>query len=319
MPMPMNFARTGLLLAVLTGILVAMGGVVGGRAGMLFALVVAAAMNLFSYWRSDSLVLGMYGAEEVDARSGGEYYRIVADLVARAGLPMPRVYVMHNPQPNAFATGRNPDHAAVCASTGLLEMLNAQEVRGVLAHELAHIKNRDTLTMAVAATIGGAISMLAQYLKFGALFGGQRNNNSLGWIGALAAMIIAPLAAMLVQMAVSRSREYQADRLGAMICGQPLWLASALGKIEGYAHQIRNEPAEAAPATAHLFIINPLSGEGMDNLFSTHPNTENRIAELERLAAEIGANSASRRDAPSQPSSGPWGRGSSTGPRGPWG
>jgi heat shock protein HtpX len=318
-PMPMNFARTGLLLAVLTGILVAMGGVVGGRGGMLIALVVAAAINLFSYWRSDALVLGMYGAEEVDARSGGEYYRIVADLTARAGLPMPRVYVMHNPQPNAFATGRNPDHAAVCASTGLLEMLNAQEISGVLAHELAHIKNRDTLTMAVAATIGGAISMLAQYLQFGALFGGQRNNNSLGWIGALVAMLIAPLAALLVQMAISRSREYQADQLGAMICGRPLWLASALGKIEGYAHQIRNEPAEAAPATAHLFIINPLSGEGMDNLFSTHPNTENRIAELERLAAEMGANSPSGQNAPSQPSSGPWGRGSSTGSRGPWG
>jgi heat shock protein HtpX len=287
---------------------------------MLFALVVAAAINLFSYWRSDKLVLGMYGAEEVDARSGGEYYRIVADLVARAGLPMPRVYVMHNPQPNAFATGRNPEHAAVCASTGLLEMLNAQEVSGVLAHELAHIKNRDTLTMAVAATIGGAISMLAQYLQFGALFGGHRgNNNSIGWIGALVAMIVAPLAAMLVQMAISRSREYQADRLGAMICGQPLWLASALGKIEGYAQQIRNEPAEAAPATAHLFIINPLSGEGMDNLFSTHPNTENRIAELERLAAEMGATSASARGAASQRPSGPSGRGSSAGPRGPWG
>ena len=203
--MPMNFARTGLLLAVLTGILVAMGGVVAGRGGMLIALVIAAGINLFSYWRSDTLVLGMYGAEEVDARSGGEYYKIVADLVARAGLPMPRVYVMHNPQPNAFATGRNPEHAAVCASTGLLEMLNAQEVSGVLAHELAHIKNRDTLTMAIAATIGGAISMLAQYLQFGALFGGHRDNNSLGWIGALVAMIVAPFAAMLVQMAVSRS------------------------------------------------------------------------------------------------------------------
>jgi heat shock protein HtpX len=314
--MPMNFARTGLLLAVLTGILVALGGVVGGRVGMLIALVVAAGINLFSYWRSDTLVLSVYGAEEVDARSGGEYYRIVADLAARAGLPMPRVYVMHNPQPNAFATGRNPEHAAVCASSGLLEMLNAQEVSGVLAHELAHIKNRDTLTMAIAATIGGAISMLAQYLQFGALFGGHRDNNSgIGWIGALVAMIVAPLAAMLVQMAISRSREYQADRLGAMICAQPLWLASALGKIEGYAHQIRNEPAEAAPATAHLFIINPLSGEGMDNLFSTHPNTENRIAELEKLAAEMGMSAASTRGT-SQPASGPWGRGSS---QGPWG
>jgi heat shock protein HtpX len=315
--MPMNFAKTGLLLAVLTGILVAMGGVIGGQAGMVIALVIAAGINLFSYWRSDKMVLGMYGAEEVDARSGGEYYRIVAELAGRAGLPMPRVYVMNNPQPNAFATGRNPEHAAVCASTGLLEMLSPQEVAGVMAHELAHVKNYDTLTMAVAATIGGAVSMLAQYMQFGALFGGHRGNNSgIGWIGALVAMIVAPLAAMLVQMAISRSREYQADRLGAMICGEPLALASALGKIEGYAHQIRNEPAEAAPATAHLFIINPLSGEGMDNLFSTHPNTENRIAELERLAAEMGP---SGRGSARTAASGPWSRSSSAGSRGPWG
>ena len=219
---------------------------------------------------------------------------------------MPRVYVMNNPQPNAFATGRNPANAAVCASTGLLEMLSPDEVAGVMAHELAHVKNYDTLTMAVAATIGGAISMLAQYLQFGALFGGHRDNNNggIGWIGALVAMIVAPLAAMLVQMAISRSREYQADRMGAMICGDPLALASALQKIEGYAHQIRNEPAEAAPATAHLFIINPLTGEGMDNLFSTHPNTENRIAELEKLAAEMGA--TGRQRAPGA-ASGPWG------------
>jgi heat shock protein HtpX len=292
----MNFARTGLLLAILTGILVAMGGVVGGTGGMVIALVIAAGINLFSYWRSDKMVLGMYGAEEVDERSGGEYYRIVAGLAGRAGLPMPRVYVMNNPQPNAFATGRNPEHAAVCASTGLLEMLSPEEVSGVLAHELAHVKNYDTLTMAVAATIGGAVSMLAQYLQFGALFGGHRdNNNGIGWIGALVAMIVAPLAAMLVQMAISRSREYQADRLGAMICGNPLALASALQKIEGAAHQTRNEPGEAAPATAHLFIINPLTGEGMDNLFSTHPNTENRIAELEKLAAEIGTTGAGAR------------------------
>ena len=315
--MPMNFARTGLLLAVLTGILVAMGGVVGGRGGMFIALIIAAGINLFSYWRSDKMVLGMYGAEEVDARSGGEYYRIVRDLAARAGLPMPRVYVMHNAQPNAFATGRNPENAAVCASTGLLEMLNSEEVSGVLAHELAHIKNRDTLTMTIAATIGGAISMLAQYLQFGALFGGHRDNNSsVGWIGALVAMIVAPLAAMLVQMAISRSREYQADRLGAMICGQPLWLASALGKIEGYAHEIRNEPAEAAPATAHLFIINPLSGARMDNLFGTHPATENRIAALQDIAARMGqSRNATAEPRPSRQSSGPWG----SARRGPWG
>ena len=288
--MPMNYAKTGLLLAFLTGIFVAMGGLIGGTTGMVIALVLAAGMNLFSLWQSDKMVLRMYGAEEVDARSGGDYYRIVQELARRAELPMPRVYVMNNPQPNAFATGRNPQNAAVCASTGLLEALTPDEVAGVMAHELAHVKNYDTLTMAVAATIGGAISMLAQYLQFGALFGGHRDNNGggIGWIGALVAMIVAPLAAMMVQMAISRSREYQADRMGGMISGSPLSLASALRKIEGYAHQIRNEPAEAAPATAHLFIINPLTGEGMDNLFSTHPNTENRIAALERLAQEMG-------------------------------
>jgi heat shock protein HtpX len=321
--MPINYAKTGILLAVLTGILVAMGGLVGGTTGMVIALAVAAAMNLFSLWQSDKMVLRMYGAEEVDANSGGQYYDIVRDLAARADLPMPRVYVMNNPQPNAFATGRNPQNAAVCASTGLLEMLSPEEVAGVMAHELAHVKNYDTLTMAVAATIGGAISMLAQYLQFGALFGGNRdNNNPLGWIGVLVAIIVAPLAAMLVQMAVSRSREYQADRLGGMIVGNPLWLASALRKIESYARGIRNEPAEAAPATAHLFIINPLTGEGMDSLFSTHPNTENRIAALERLAAELGpgtsrlsSSSGAYRSAPS----GPWGGGASGRSSGPWG
>jgi heat shock protein HtpX len=289
---------------------------------MLIAVLIALGMNAFSLWQSDKMVLRMYGAEEVDARSGGEYYRLVQDLARRAELPMPRVYVMNNPQPNAFATGRNPANAAVCASTGIIETLSREELAGVMAHELAHIKNYDTLTMAVAATIGGAISMLAQYLQFGALFGGHRdNNNPMGWIGIIVAIIVAPLAAMLVQMAISRSREYQADRMGGAIAGNPLWLASALEKIEGYAHQIRNEPAEAAPATAHLFIINPLTGEGMDNLFSTHPNTANRIAELERQAAEMGVTQRPRpayRDEPSS-ASGPWGGGSSASPRGPWG
>ncbi len=324
--MPMNYAKTGLLLAVLTGIFVAMGGLVGGTTGMVIAFVIAAGMNMFSLWQSDKMVLRMYGAQEVDAQSGGEYYAIVRDLAARAQLPMPRVYIMNNPQPNAFATGRNPQNAAVCASTGLLEALSPEEVAGVMAHELAHVKNYDTMTMAVAATIGGAISMLAQYLQFGALFGGNRNNNSVGWIGMLVAIIVAPMAAMLVQMAVSRSREYQADRMGGQICGNPRWLASALQKIEGFARGIRNEPAEAAPATAHLFIINPLTGEGMDNLFSTHPNTANRIAALERLAAEmgpgpsrIGTRSAAYDRGPSSPS-GPWGGGgAASGPRGPWG
>jgi len=317
--MPTNFAKTALLLAVLTGILVAMGGLVGGATGAAIALVVAAAMNLFSLWQSDKLVLRMYGAEEVDEHSGGEFYAIVRDLAQRAGLPMPRVYIMNNPQPNAFATGRNPQNAAVCASTGLIEMLSPEEVAGVMAHELAHVKNYDTLTMAVAATIGGAVSMLAQFLQFGALFGGNReNNNPLGWIGVLVAIIVAPLAAMLVQMAVSRSREYQADRVGGLTSGNPLSLASALRKIEHYARAIPNEQAEAAPGTAHLFIINPLTGQGMDNLFSTHPNTENRIAELEKLAAEMGVSASAHAPPAGDASARPWG--AATGqPRGPWG
>jgi heat shock protein HtpX len=314
----MNFAKTGLLLALLTGILVAMGALVGGVTGMVVAFLIALAMNAFSLWQSDKLVLSMYGAEEVDAQSGGQFYEIVRELAARAQLPMPRVYIMNNPQPNAFATGRNPQNAAVCASTGLIEMMSPEEVAGVMAHELSHIRNYDTLTMAVAATIGGAVSMLAQYLQFGALFGGNRDsNNPLGWIGVIAAIIVAPLAAMLVQMAVSRSREYQADRLGGLVCGNPLWLASALRKIDRYAREIPNEQAEAAPGTAHLFIINPLTGQGMDNLFSTHPNTENRIAELEKLAAELGPG-ASRVPHPTGPASGPWGAAPDR-PRGPWG
>ncbi|MDX2205621.1 MAG: zinc metalloprotease HtpX [Hyphomicrobiaceae bacterium] len=301
--MPLNYVKTAMLLAVLTGIFVALGAMIGGQGGMIIAFLIALGMNMFSLWGSDKMVLRMYGAREVDAASGGEYYSIVQHLAQQAGLPMPRVYVMDNPQPNAFATGRSPSSAAVCASTGLLEMLTAEEVAGVMAHELAHVKNRDTLTMAVAASIGGAISMLAQ---FGALFGGNREGGRTNWLGMIVAIFVAPLAAMLVQMAISRSREYVADRLGAQICGQPLWLASALAKISGYAHQIRNEPAEAAPATAHLFIINPLSGEGMDNLFSTHPNTENRIAELESMAAEWGRGGATRSASRASPR-GPWG------------
>ncbi|HEX6611444.1 MAG TPA: zinc metalloprotease HtpX [Hyphomicrobiaceae bacterium] len=308
----MNYAKTAMLLALLTAIFVGMGALVGGQSGMLIAFIVALGMNLFSFWKSDTMVLRMYGAEEVNAQSAPEYYGLVQELAQRAELPMPRVYVMHNPQPNAFATGRSPSNSAVCASTGLLEMLSREEVAGVMAHELAHIKNRDTLTMTIAATIGGAISMLAQYLQFSTLFGGNRDGGSR--IGAIAAMLLAPFAAMIVQMAVSRSREYQADHMGAMIVGNPLWLAAALEKIQGYAHQIPNEQAEEAPATAHLFIINPLTGQGMDNLFSTHPNTENRIAALEKLASEMGVGRQQgsflgSRTASAQPRSarGPWG------------
>ncbi len=288
--MPMNYAKTALLLAALTAIFVAMGAAVGGQSGLVVAFIAALVMNVVSLWKSDTMVLRMFKAQEVDAGSAPDLYNLVRDLSARAGLPMPRVYIMNNPQPNAFATGRSPSRAAVCASTGLLEILSREELAGVLAHELAHIKNRDTLTMAVAATIGGAVSMFAQYMQFGMLFGGGRNGDrgGLGMLGTLAAVIVAPMAAMVVQMAISRSREYQADRMGAMICGNPLWLASALKKINVKARQIINKPAEAIPAAAHVFIINPLNGRGIDSMFSTHPNVDNRVAELEALAREMG-------------------------------
>lgn len=239
--MPMNYARTALLLALLTAIFVALGAAVGGKTGLVFAFAMALVMNAVSLWKSDTVVLRMFKAQEIDEASAPDLFAIVRDLARRAELPMPRVYIMDNPQPNAFATGRSPSHAALCASTGLLETLDRQELSGVLAHELAHVKNRDTLTMAVAATIGGAVSMFAQYLQFGLIFGGGRGNDrgGLGMIGTLAAVILAPMAAGLVQMAISRSREYQADRMGAMICGNPLWLASALRKIDSSARRFR--------------------------------------------------------------------------------
>jgi heat shock protein HtpX len=287
--MPMNYAKTAMLLVALTAIFVAMGALVGGRAGLMIAFVVALVMNLVSLWKSDTMVLKMFKAEEVNPNSAPDLYEMVGALAKRAELPMPRVYIMNSPQPNAFATGRSPSRAAVAVSTGLLETLNEEEVAGVIAHELAHIKNRDTLTMAVAATIGGAVSMFAQYLQFGALFGsGRDDRGGMGMIGMLAAMIVAPLAAMMVQMSISRSREYAADRMGAMIAGNPMWLASALRKINVKARQIVNQRAEAIPAAAHMFIINPLNGRGIDSMFSTHPNVDNRIAELEALAREMG-------------------------------
>lgn len=325
--MPMNYVKTAMLLAFLTAIFVMMGYLIGGGTGMVIAFVIALAMNAFSFWNSDKMVLRMYQAQEVDQANAPEYYRLVEGLAANAGLPMPKVYILPSPQPNAFATGRDPHHSAVAASTGLLDVASREELAGVIAHELAHIKNRDTLTMTVAATIGGAISMLAQYLQFSAMFGGgggENRSSPLGWIGVIAAAIIAPLAAMLVQMAISRSREYQADRMGGMICGNPLWLASALGKIERYARGTVNEEAETAPATAHMFIINPLNGHGVDNLFSTHPNTANRIAALEALAREMSIQPGSmpHHDEPTPQQRGPW-SGSSTrgqdGRRGPWG
>ncbi len=287
--MAMNYARTALLLAALTAIFAVMGAAVGGQSGLILAFVVALVMNVVSLWKSDTMVLKMFKAQEVNDQTAPEFVSLVRDLAMRAELPMPRVYIMNTPQPNAFATGRSPSRAAVCASTGLLEALTREELAGVMAHELAHIKNRDTLTMAVAATIGGAVSMFAQYLQLGMLFGGARNDDrGMGIIGTLFAVIVAPLAAMMVQMAISRSREYQADRMGSLIAGNPLWLASALKKISVLAKKFQNPRAEQFPAAAHVFIINPLSGRGLDSLFSTHPNPDNRIAELEALAREMG-------------------------------
>jgi heat shock protein HtpX len=318
----LNFFRTGLLLAALTALFMVVGYFIGGTSGMLIAFGIAVVTNIFGYWNSDKLVLSMQRAREVDPRSAPELHSMVEELSRNAGIPTPRVYVIDTDQPNAFATGRNPQNAAVAVSSGLLRFLDRREVAAVIAHELAHIRSRDTLTMTVTATLAGAISMLGNFAFF---FGGNRdNNNPLGFIGVLVAMIVAPLAAMLVQMAISRTREYSADRRGAEICGNPLWLASALGKIAGAAQVVHNDDAERNPATAHMFIINPLSGERMDNLFSTHPNTANRISALQQMAGEFGSGSTTvpgaarpTRTARSVPETG-WGRGSSEPRKGPW-
>lgn len=302
----MNTMRTGLLMAALMGLFLAAGYLLGREQGMLIAFVMAAGMNLFAYWNADKMVLRMHGAKQVDRQSAPEFYGMVEELSQRAGLPMPKVYIMDNPQPNAFATGRNPENAAVAATTGLLRLLDRDEVAGVMAHELAHVKNRDTLVMTMTATIAGAISMLA---NFGMFFGGGRDRNPLGAIGMILMVILAPLAAMLVQMAISRTREYGADRGGAEISGQPLALASALAKISGAAHHIENPTAEANPATAHMFIINPLSGQRMDGLFSTHPDPRNRIDALKQFAQEIGAirSNSGPWNIDAQQRTGPWG------------
>ena len=315
----MNMVRTAVLLASMTALFMAIGFMIGGTGGMLIAFVIAAGMNLFSYWNADKIVLQMHHAVEVDARSAPEYYGIVKKLAKRAELPMPKVYLIKNDQPNAFATGRNPENAAVAATTGLLHRLSHEEVAGVMAHELAHVKHRDTLTMTITATLAGAITMLANF----AFFFRSARNNPLGIVGMLAAMILAPLAAGLVQMAISRTREYSADRGGAEICGNPLWLASALKKIAGGTRRVVNEDAERNPATAHMFIINPLSGQRMDGLFSTHPATENRVAALRQMAAEWGSSGQPGAPAPrpqADPAdSGPWGRNPGRqAPKGPW-
>jgi heat shock protein HtpX len=276
----MNWFRTSLLMAALTALFMVIGDLIGGGAGALIALMVAGGMNLFAYWNSDKMLLRMHNAQQVDERSEPELHAMVAQLAENAGIPMPRLYIVDEDQPNAFATGRNPENGAVAVTSGLLRLLSHQEVAGVVAHELAHIKNRDTLTMTITATVAGAISMLANF----AMFTGGNRDNPLGVVGSIAMMILAPIAAMLVQMAISRTREYAADRAGAEISGRPMWLASALEKLEMGARRIDNPSAEQNPATAHMFIVNPLHGGGVDNLFSTHPSTANRIAALRALA-----------------------------------
>jgi heat shock protein HtpX len=290
----------------MTALFGVVGAAIGGQGGMLIALLVAAAGNVFAYWNADKIVLRMYRAEPADEThaSGAvrRYVEITRALAERAGLPQPKVYVIDSDQPNAFATGRNPQNAAVAATTGLLRMLSEEEIAGVMAHELAHVKNRDTLTMTVTATIAGAITTLANFAMF---FGGNRDNNGGGnLIGSLGIMLLAPLAAAIVQMAISRGREYEADALGAEICGRPDWLASALAKISNGAARIPNEFAERHPETGQMMIVNPLSGRGADNLFSTHPSTQNRIDRLMAMAS--GAASAAY-VAPAAAARGPWG------------
>lgn len=297
----MGTAKTFILLAAMTAIFMAIGFLVGGTAGMILAFVAAAGMNIFAWWNSDKMVLRMQGAQEVLPDTKNPMLRAFGEDVARlaenAGLPAPRIYIIDTPQPNAFATGRNPQNAAVAATTGLLNMLTREEVAGVMAHELAHVQNRDTLTMTVTATLAGAIGMLANFALF---FGRERT----GLIGSIAIMIFAPMAAGLVQMAISRSREYVADKRGAEICGNPLWLASALEKIERGARAQINPYAERSPAMAHMYISNPLNGRGADNLFSTHPSTANRVEALRRMAGDMGISAVA---APAARSSGPWG------------
>ncbi|MBI5927561.1 MAG: zinc metalloprotease HtpX [Aquabacterium sp.] len=273
-----NMMKTAILMAAITALFMAIGGMIGGRTGMMLALVVAVGMNFFSYWFSDQMVLKMYNAREVDETSAPRFYAMVKELAQRAQLPMPRVYLIDESAPNAFATGRNPEHAAVAATTGILNVLTERELRGVMAHELAHVKHRDILISTISATMAGAISMLANFAVF---FGGRdsegRPSNP---IAGIAVAILAPLAASLIQMAISRAREFEADRGGAEISGDPQALASALEKIHRYAQGIPLQAAEAHPETAQMMIMNPLSGDGLRSLFSTHPATEERVARL---------------------------------------
>ncbi|MEM6413760.1 MAG: zinc metalloprotease HtpX [Pseudomonadota bacterium] len=308
-----NYLRTGFLIAALTALFGLIGLMLGGKSGMMLALLFAAGTNIFTYWNADKIVLRMYKAEEVDATHASgvvrRYAETTANLARGAGMPTPKIYIVQNNQPNAFATGRDPENAAVAATTGLLKMLTEEEVAGVMAHELAHIKNRDTLIMTITATIAGAITTLANFAMF---FGGGNRNNG-GLVGALAIMFLAPMAAGIVQMAISRGREYEADRIGAEICGRPDWLASALAKISNGAARIPNDIAERHPETGQLMIINPLAGHGRDNLFSTHPDTQNRINKLMGMAPTNNQGRYSSSNAP-----GPWDN-STNRNGGPWG
>jgi heat shock protein HtpX len=309
----MNHLKTFTLLAALTALFVGIGYMIGGAGGMAIAFVLALAMNLVSYWNADKIVLSMYRAKEVDPADPNplvrNYVRDTEALAVRAGLPRPKICIIDTDQPNAFATGRDPAHAAVCATTGLLAMLDRDEIRGVMAHELAHVKNRDTLTMTVTATIAGAISALANFAMFFGGGHGQDGEERPNFVALLALSILAPMAAAVVQMAISRAREYEADRVGAEIAGDPTALARALQKIEAYAHRAQNVAAERNPATAHLFIINPLAGRKGDNLFSTHPATHNRVEALLRMVGKVipavrGAGTAVPVTAPAR--NGPW-------------
>jgi heat shock protein HtpX len=281
----LNLIKTGVLMAAITALFMAIGSVLGGQQGMVIALVVALGMNFFSYWFSDKLILKMYNAQEVDETSAPQFYGMVRELAQRAQLPMPRVYLIQEDAPNAFATGRNPDNAAVAATTGILRVLSERELRGVMAHELAHVKHRDILISTISATMAGAISMLANFAMF---FGGRGGDGRpANPIAGIAVMLLAPLAASLIQMAISRAREFEADRGGAEISGDPQALASALTKIHRYAQGgIPMETAERNPATAQMMIMNPLSGGGLRGLFSTHPPTEERVAKLMAMSAQ---------------------------------
>jgi heat shock protein HtpX len=281
----MNSAKTFVLMVGLTVLLVLVGGALGGRQGAVFAFIFSLAMNLFSYWFSDKIVLRMYNAQEVTEAEAPVLYGVTRDLAMRMNMPMPKVYIIPSDQPNAFATGRNPNHAAVAATEGILRMLTREELTGVMAHEISHVRNRDILIGTIAASVAGAITMLAHMAQWAMIFGGgrrsDRDEGPGGAIAAIAMIILAPIAAMLIQLAISRSREYEADHTGAEICGNPISLANALRKLDAGAQRI---PMDATPATAHMFIVNPLRGGGISSLFSTHPPMEQRIARLEEMA-----------------------------------